>query len=265
MEKLARFAGVLVALSLVILAGLQGFASAQSQDKPSITLPLLQGSEPDIDGIWTSGSEWATAGQTMVNYTDNTRLVIWGVHDSDFIYVMLEMPDDHVMDGHGGICFDTLSDGGPYMNRDDYCYVMGSTLREYRGDGRTTLMQQAPLDQFVTAQRGLSDSKSPVYASSPHVSYEFKIPLDDLGSDNTQFGFYVSFDTRGQTNNYNFYYSWPDYNTAEYLRVASPRSWGTVSLSPDIEVPEFPVTVIGAIAAVIGGIAVLSRTRLIKI
>jgi hypothetical protein len=126
-------------------------------------------------------------------------------------------------------------------------------------------MQQAPLDQFVSAQRGLSDSNSPLFSTKGHMTYEFKVPRHSLGSANTQFGFYVSFDTRGQDNNYTFYYSWPDYKSAEYLRVASPRSWGIASLSADAEVPEFPVPVLGALAGVVATVVVLTRTRLLRI
>ncbi len=200
----------------------------------------------------------------MANYTDGSRLLVRGMHDSDFLYVMLEMPDDYIVDGHAGLCIDTLGDGGAYLRSDDYCFVMGSALREYHGDDHTTLMQQEPLDPFVAAQRGLSDSKSPLYSSKGHMTYEFRIPLEYIGSDKTEYGFYVSFDTRGQTNNYNFYYSWPDYKSAEYLRVASPRSWGIISLSPDANVPEFPIPLVGALSGIVGAVAVLTRMKFLK-
>ena len=258
---LKALAAILVSFSLAISAGLTGFAAAQ---QPVVALPPVQDADVEVDGIWTSASEWSKASETMINYTDGTRLAIRGMSDADFVYVMLEMPDDYVVDGHAGICFDTLVDGGPYLGTDDYCYVMGTSFREYHGDGRTTLMQQAPLDQFVTAQRGLSDSKSPLYSAKSHMTYEFKIPRVNLGSDNVRFGFYVSYDTRGQDTNYNYYYSWPDYKSAEYLRVASPRSWGIAAISADAEVPEFPVPLIGALAGIVGAVAILARTRYLK-
>jgi hypothetical protein len=252
---------VIVSFLLALLAAVPGNASAQ---QPIVGLPLVEEAEPEIDGAWTTDTEWSGASELMVNYTDGTRMAIRGMHDSDFVYVMLEMPDDYVVDGHGAICFDTQSDGGTYLGMDDYCFVVGTTFREYHGDGRTTLMQQAPLDQFVVGQRGLSDSASPLYSTNPHMTYEFRIPLDYLGSEKTQFGFYVSFDTRGHESNYTYYYSWPDFKTAEYLRTASPRSWGIASLTSDASVPEFPVPVIGALAGIVGLVAILSRTRFIK-
>jgi hypothetical protein len=96
------------------------------------------------------------------------------------------------------------------------------------------------------------------------VTYEFRVPKDYLVGDKTEYGFYVSFDTRGQTNNYNFYYSWPDYKTAEYLRVASPRSWGSITLSSDATVPEFPLAAIFTLGGVFGALAILSRSKLVK-
>lgn len=261
MFKLALSA-ILMASSLVLLSGMQGSALAQ---QPVIALPPVESANPEIDGVWTSSNEWSMASEAIINYTDGSRLAIRGMHNSDFVFVMLEMPDDYIIDGHAGICFDLQSDGGTYLARDDYCFVMGTVLREYHGDGRTTLMQQVPMDQYVTAQRGLSDSKSPLYSAKSHMTYEFKIPHDYLGSDKDQYGFYVSFDTRGQTNNYTYYYSWPDFKTAEYLRVASPRSWGIASLSSETIVPEFPVPVIGALAAIVGVVAVMSRTKLMKL
>jgi hypothetical protein len=259
---LKALAAALASFSIAMLASLPGFASAQ---QPVLVFPPVEDADVDIDGMWSSASEWSMASETSINYTDGSRLTIRGMHDADFVYVMLEMPDDYIVDGHAGICFDSLSDGGPYLARDDYCYVIGTSFREYHGDGRTTLMQQAPLDQFVSAQRGLSDSNSPLFSTKGHMTYEFKVPRHSLGSANTQFGFYVSFDTRGQDNNYTFYYSWPDYKSAEYLRVASPRSWGIASLSADAEVPEFPVPVLGALAGVVATVVVLTRTRLLRI
>ena len=258
---LKSIAAALIAFSLAILAGYPGFALAQ---QPVVPLPLAGNADVKIDGKWSSAGEWSKAIVTMENYTDGSRLAIRGMHDTDFVYVMLEMPDDYIVDGHGAICFDTEGDGGTYLAVDDYCFVMGTALKEYHGDGRTTLMQQAPLDTFIAGQRGLSDSVSPLYSSKPHMTYEFRVPLNYLGSDKTNYGFYVSFDTTGQTNNYTYFFSWPDYRGAQYLRVASPRSWGIASLSSDADVPEFPIPAIGALVGIVGAVAVLTRMKLFK-
>ncbi len=253
------FIPLFVAFVLAMPATMLATASGQ---QPSVFLPLVEESRsPKIDGYWTSSGEWSMASETVQNYDDDTVLVIRAMRDIDNVYVLLEMPKDRVVDGTGGICFDTQSDGGAYMNPDDYCYVRGTTLRAYQGDGRTTLMQQMPLDPDVLGERGLSGANSP-YESGNHVTYEFRVPMDNIG-EHVQYGFYATYDTVGQSNNYTYYYSWPESSTASFLRVNSPRSWGVATTS-DVAIPEFPLPVLGAIAGVVGLVAVITRSRFLK-
>jgi hypothetical protein len=67
----------------------------------SITVPISKGDLPKIDGAWTSPYEWEQASVTFVNFTDGTELVIKAKHDINSLYVLLEMPKDARMDGHG--------------------------------------------------------------------------------------------------------------------------------------------------------------------
>jgi hypothetical protein len=228
-----------------------------------ISLPPTKNTIPAIDGVWTTSDEWSIASKTYQNYTDDTQLVIRGMHDESFMYLLLEMPRDYVVDGRAGICFDSLNDGGPYMNPDDVCFVLGQRLEEFHGDGRTTLMQETGVYVDVDAKRGLSGSNSPYRSTQDHVSYEFKIPVDYIGGANrTLFGFYVVYETRGETTNYTHYYSWPDYEISSSLRVAAPRGWGLASISSttDVaEVPEFPVPIMILITSLIGIVVVASR------
>ncbi len=248
-------------MAFVLVMPLMFSASASGQ-QPYIFLPLVEESAtPRIDGYWTSSSEWKTGTETIQNYDDDTTLVIRAMRDLDNVYVLLEMPKDRVVDGTGGICFDTASDGGAYMNPDDHCYVRGTTLRAYQGDGRTTLMQQMPLDPDVLSERGLSGANSP-YESDEHVTYEFKVPFDVIG-EHDRYGFYVIYDTVGQSTNFTYYYSWPDSKNASFLRVNSPRAWGIITTSDQV-VPEFPLPALGAIAGTVGLVAVITRSRFVK-
>jgi hypothetical protein len=259
--------------ALVVLSFLMIFISAITLpalgDRPAITLPLVKDSEKliAIDGVWTSLNEWSRASLMIVNYTDGTQLVIRGQHDSSSLFMLLEMPEDHVLDGRGAVCFDTNNDAGPYMNPDDYCFLVGSNDRliEYNGDGRTTLMQQAALNPSVAGARGLSNESSSNKSAESHVTYEFKIPLKELG-DHNSYGFFVTYETRGQDSSYTYNYSWPDYNSAASLRVASPRDWGHVEISSQSVVPEFPLQTVGIIAATTLGIfALTTRTKIFKL
>jgi hypothetical protein len=179
---------------------------------------------------------------TVTDYTDGTQLVIKAKHDLDSLYVLLEMPEDNRLDGHGVVCLDTSNDGGPYMKKDDYCFTLGNSLRVYQGDERTTIMRnEVEVTQEVQAARGVTSSPY----GSEHVSYEFKIPLAEFGPVSTEYSMYVNFDTRGQ-DNFTYRYSWPDLKSNSYLDAPPPRSWGQISLSADTDVPEFSVPVIGA-------------------
>jgi hypothetical protein len=229
----------------------------------AITIPVLEGNPPVIDGVWTGPNEWSQASATFTNYADETQLVIKAKHDWDSLYVLLEMPDDNELDGHGVVCLDTLNDGGPYMKADDYCFTLGGSLRVYQGDGRTTVMSdQVAVSREVQAARGLTTNSPP--GSGEHMSYEFKIPLEEFGPVATDYGLYINFDTRGQASSFTYHYSWPDLESDSYLNAPPPRSWGQISLSPDANAPEFSVPVMGAIAGAVGLMTILTRTALFK-
>ena len=257
----SRYPSLFVATALIVMAALPAFAVS---DNPPIFIPRSESAVPTIDGVWTSSDEWRKASETIVKYADDTELIIKANHDTEKLYVLLEMPNDYVLDGHASICFDTSNEGGPYMKADDYCFVLGSTLGEFHGDGRSTLMQDTMLNPNASGARGLSGANSPYESDKDHVTYEFAIPLDYL-SDRTEYGFYVVFDTRGQTTNYTYYYSWPDFNTESSLRVQSPRDWGQVIISSEVNVPEFPMPLIALVTAVTGIIAILTRFNHFKI
>ncbi len=256
---------LIVSILTILITALATFilAAPAAALQPIIVVPETgDGKKPILDGFWTTSDEWSTASQLLQNFTGGTQLVIRGLHDEEFMYILLEMPQDYVVDGRAGICFDTFNDGGPYLKADDSCFVLNENLKEYHGDDRTTLMQETGLHNNVDARRGLSGSNSPYESEKDHVTYEFKVPMQHIGTANqTQYGFYVVFETRGQTTNYTHYYSWPAHETTSSLRVASPREWGVLSTSSTAEVPEFAIPLVGIIAGMIGAIIIVSRTK----
>lgn len=255
---------ITVAVLMLLLSSLTfgTLIPAAAQQQMIITLPATGDTdELVLDGFWTTSDEWSKASETYQNYTDGTQLVIRGMHDGTFMNILLEMPQDYVVEGRAAICFDTLNDGGPYMEPDDVCFLLGQTLEEFHGNGRTTLMQETGLHIDADGKRGLSGSNSPYEFGRDHVSYEFRIPIDYIGGANrTQFGFYVVYETREEATNYTYHYSWPDYESSSSLRVAPPRSWGIMTTSSTAEVPEFPLPLVGLFAGLIGMVAVASRT-----
>jgi len=235
----------------------------------SIAAPLSDGNAPNIDGFWTNSSEWTQSGGMLVNYTDDTQLFIHTKHDANFLYILLEMPGDRLVDGHGVVCIDAENDGGLSMSTDDYCFTQGTSLRIYRGDNRTTTMRtEVAVFGSVQAARGLTTS---YHSTDEHVSYEFKIPLEEYGAIGNEFGMYVTFDTRGRTDSYTHLYSWPDVKTNSYLDAPPPKSWAKITLfpstdvpEPQVSVPEFPVSAISGIAAVASLVAILTQTSLLR-
>jgi hypothetical protein len=148
------------------------------------------------------------------------------------------------------------------METDDFCFTLGNLGRVYQGNGKTTvMMHEIPVSRDLQAAWDLTTSP---YSSGEHVSYEFKIPLREFGPVATEYGMYTAFDTRGQTDDFTYYYSWPEFKTDSYLDVPTPRLWNKISLSPDADAPDFQFSVIGGIAAIVGLVTLLTRTKLLK-
>jgi hypothetical protein len=230
--------------------------------QPSISPTLIESSDaPILDGVWTEPDEWSNAVETFVNYTDGSRLVVRTLHDENSVFILLEMPDDHLVDGHALVCFDTLHDGGYNLEPDDYCFALGGNAREYRGDGYSKVGQQRDLVGGVVIERGLSGSNSPYYEVQNHVTYEYKIPLDYIGR-SAEYGFWVTFDSPGEVVDKAAKYYWPESARGSYFKVAPPREWGLLVVSTvapgttaDGTVPEFPASVMAGVAAI--GLAIL--------
>lgn len=67
----------------------------------------------------------------------------------------------------------------------------------------------------------------------PHITYEFKIPVDLVGRSN-EYQFYVAVYESD-----NYVLTWPKYITLENnFTIPPPSSWGTM-ISPDKSLPEF--------------------------
>jgi hypothetical protein len=254
-----------ITVMLLMIDAMFGEPASFAQEPTILASAIGDLDPPLVDGSWSTSNEWITASEVFQNYTDQTELIIRALHDETYLYILLEMPQDHVVDGRASICFDTLNDGGAYMKPDDVCFVLGQNLEEFHGNGRTNLMQETVLVTNVDARRGLSGADSPHHSDGKHVTYEFKVPIDYVGNFNqTQFGFYAVFDTREEATNYTDYYSWPDYETSSSLRVAPPRGWGILSISSMTEVPEFPLPILGIMAGVMTVIVLTKKVRVLR-
>jgi hypothetical protein len=157
------------------------FILVSGQDQPNIS----------IDGRQTDISEWSGANRQTVESQDGAPFMLLAVHDSDYLYLRLELGDqsEHSTD-QAYICFDTDHDGGSF-DEGDYCFYIGMTekqLKAIQGIGEDSAERWREANpEGAAASSGISES---TYISTPHAFYEFRIPLELVG-DSDEFGFYA--------------------------------------------------------------------------
>ena len=226
-----------IAVGLVFLLTLP-LIPIQSFEDVIIPISFIDKADaPKIDGLWTHGNEWKQASETIQNYDNGAQLVILTMHDGDYIYVLLELPTDETEDSGdlAYVCFDTDHDSGE-PDANDYCFLLGmgsgelKTVSGLKDPGIGIDWKPVGNPDDARASSGMSASP---YSSSPHATYEFKIPIDFLGPSD-EYGFYaVVYDSSF----YNRYAVPPKYSQADYIPI--PSQWGLL-IFPDGTKPEFP-------------------------
>ena len=189
-----------------------------------------------FDGKWTSEPEWKASSQDTLYYDDNSVIQLRTAFQDGYIYVFLDVISDTIIDkgaDNALICFDGKNDKTRIPSFDDYCFSTSLSRKisfAYQGGGILGLnghFQKIPNPEDYIAIGNVSDENDR-YSKIPHVSYEFRIPIDVLGrSDN--YGFYISvFEA-----NSNVIYSWPtEVQQNRIFTIPSPSVWGEI-ISPD--------------------------------
>lgn len=197
-----------------------------------------------FDGKWTTVHEWKHSSHNLINeYSVHIR----SAHQDEFLYIMIDVVKDVTFDKNSDrsmICFDSSNNKSKIADDDDYCFI--ATLGSSNGitlQGGTML---ASKDHFKRIENhedfiaigNVSDDKDR-YTRIPHVSYEFRIPLEVIGrSDNYGFLVYV-YDA-----NKNEIITYPESIQIEDIRsIPSPSQWGDM-ISPDKSLPEFDEKII---------------------
>lgn len=199
-----------------------------------------------FDGKWTFKKEWKHSSLDQLE-NDQGILIIRHSHDRKNIYILLDVLYDEVKSNQSDkamICFDTMMDGGVTIHNDDYCFVasMGSknpiTLQGGSDIITKANLKKIPNHPELIAVGGFSDENDR-YTSTPHATYEFKIPIEILGY-SSAYGFYVHV----YDNDSRKIFTWPENQTSEkYPFIASPDQWGTI-VSPDKSIPEFNLPIL---------------------
>ncbi len=189
-----------------------------------------------FDGKWTSEPEWKASSQDTLHYDDNSEIQLRTAFQDGYIYVFLDVISDTIIDkgaDNALICFDGKNDKTRIPSFDDYCFSTSLSRKisfTYQGGGILGLnghFQKIPNPENYIAIGNVSDENDR-YSKIPHVSYEFRIPIDILErSDN--YGFYIAvFEA-----NSNVIYSWPtEVHQSRIFTIPSPSVWGDI-ISPD--------------------------------
>ncbi len=222
---------IIIIFSIIIFSTGNAFAS-----EPILITISSHLNKVIFDGKWTSELEWKASSLDTLYYDDNSEIRLRTAFQDGYIYVFLDVISDTIIDkgaDNALICFDGKNDKTRIPSFDDYCFSTSLSRKisfDYQGGGILGLnghFQKIPNPENYIAIGNVSDENDR-YSKIPHVSYEFRIPIDILErSDN--YGFYIAvFEA-----NSNVIYSWPtEVHQSRIFTIPSPSVWGDI-ISPD--------------------------------
>ena len=237
----------------------------------AISEPILITISPSMehvifDGKWTNYLEWKQSSHNMYAY-DNGEMIIHlrTAHFGDYIYVFVDPVNDLTLDkkmDEATICFDGKNNKNQIYDNDDFCFSVsletdqGNTFQGTLIDDTKTIMKKITNPDNFIAISTVSDENDR-YTTTPHPSYEFKIPIEMLNrSDN--YGFYLSVYEASLDK----FYSWPENSTQENSsNFPSPSKWGDI-VSPDKSLPELNLPILIFTILIFTIILVQSKVRI---
>jgi hypothetical protein len=227
----------MIKLSLAIIS-LLGFTFFFANADESIPITFSGTIENVVfDGKWSFEYEWKQSSLNTYLYEDGNKMIILrSAHHGNYVYILIDSVNDESLDNNldsATICFDSVNNKSIALDSDDYCFtsMLGSStgITLHGGDG-DSFKQIDNRSDFV-AIGGISDQHDR-YSSVPHVSYEFKIPIDLIGRSNVYGFYFLVYDDHTKK-----YYTYPT-NLVFDGNVSTPNNWGEI-YSPDKSLPEF--------------------------
>jgi len=240
----------LVILSMMLILIYPHLAFAQ----PQIFTTLRGGTDAIIwDGKWSFLQEWKPTSEDILNFNDGNELSVKTGHDRENLYVFLDFVTENQFkkySDYGLVCVTSSKTTESSPQKDDYCFFVALGHHNpltFQGGGYlglTNYFMKIENDPGLIAVGGISDEHDR-YSSTPHASYEFKIPIQVIGRSDV-YGFYAAmYDAQtGKT------YSWPqNISNQSFPEILPPSKWGEL-ISPDKSLPEFPYPVIMMLFAI---------------
>jgi len=208
-----------------------------------------------LDGKWSFTTEWKESSWDHVKSNESTAFHLRSAHYGDFIYFQINvLPDtkpEYNVD-KSIICIDTKNNKSEFLDDDDYCFVVrlqeSNFLQNLFGEKNNEILQSKTsaktfdelemitFEEFVGI--GTMSDDQDRYSSTPHATYEFKIPTDLVGRSDNYGILVLVFDS-----NKNSTYSWPENSEFTIEQIPSPQTWGNL-ISPDKSLPEFSWSII---------------------
>lgn len=228
-------------LSMIVLIGLLwlGFIVNETFAEESILITEAN-SIQEIDGKWGFVNEWKESAYTGLSYDNGGKLVLRTSHDRNYIYVLV----DHLGDTHPNkgedraiVCLNSKNEN---PEKGNYCFIV--TLGRKNS---IVLQESTPFTInsefkriFKTEFEGMGGiTVADRYSTIPHVTYEFKIPVELVGRSN-EYQFYVTaYEAQG-----NYILTWPkNIILKNNFDIPDVSNWG-IMISPDNSLPEFHFT-----------------------
>lgn len=213
------------------------FTTSSVYGEESIFITKSSGLENiEFDGKWSNNLEWKQTSYDLIQYRDNTKIVLRTAHQNNFLYIQINAISDNSLEkgsDNATVCFDTNNDKSKISEKDDFCFftsLHGKNSFTYQGGSIISLSGHFKKilnhDDFIAI--GNTSGKYDRYSPIPHPTYEFKIPLELLGRSN-DYGFYFSIFDANQYRTY----SWPtNIETKNLMTIPNTDQWGVI-VSPD--------------------------------
>jgi len=247
---------------IFIIIFLITFATLLSQQTYATTEPILITHSTGIDNVifdgkWTNVTEWKHSSHNHFSYDDGMNIHLRTAHYEDFIYVFVDPINDQTLDEQmdkATICFDGENNKNTVFDINDFCFSV--LLNQKQG-----ILKQGSTNKIINNVEFIAIStvsdENDRYITTPHPSYEFKIPIEILDrSDN--YGFYLSVYEASLDK----FYSWPKNSTGENTsEIPPPSKWGDI-ISPDKSLPEMNIPIIVFKVMIFTIILIQSRTRI---
>jgi hypothetical protein len=199
-----------------------------------------------FDGKWTFPIEWKYSSLNEFTH-DGVNIILRSAHQDNFMYFYVDALRDFTLNegmDEAIICIDGQNNKNIIFDEDDYCF--SAILGNKQGvvfQGNSTSKSTNNFEKILNPEDfiglgGISDENNR-YSKIPHVSYEFKIPIDIIQrSDNYGFYLYV-YDADSST-----FFTWPhELNKENSIKIHSPDKWGDI-ISPDKSLPELNLPLI---------------------